>query len=195
MLEKLLREPLSRWMVPAGRALTRAGISPNTITVAGTGIVAAGSWLVLVGSLQVGGWVLFAGVVFDMFDGAAAKAAGGGGKAGAFLDSTADRISDGLIFSALAWHLGGTSSLGVGLALAAGVLAFLTSYVRARAEGLGLEGKGGIAERPERMTLVIAGLILGLVTPALAVLVVISLITVVQRITSVWSQARASIGP
>lgn len=202
MLDRLLREPLHRLALPVARAMTRAGVSANSLTVLGTALVAAAAAAIVAGSLALGGWILFAGVLFDVLDGGVARAKmreeGLDGEEpaidnlGAFLDSTTDRLSDGIVFSALAWHFAQTrpSSPALALTLASGVLAFLTSYIRARAEGLGLECEVGIAERPERMTLVISGLILGLMVPALVILVVLSLVTVVQRFVHVWLQAR-----
>lgn len=203
MLDRLLREPLTRLALPLARGVTKAGISANTLTVLGTAVVAGAALLIVDARLQLAGWILLAGIVFDILDGLVARAARREDsdaerrkqKVGAFLDSTTDRLSDGLIFSALAWHFSKRSSLGLALALSAGVLAFLTSYIRARAEGLGLECKVGIAARPERMTLIIAGLILGLMVHALGVLVALSFVTVIQRFAHVWSQARTSSPP
>lgn len=195
MLDKLLREPLTRIASPAARGLARLGVPANAITLIGTAVVAAGSYFVVAGRPALGGWILFGGVLFDIFDGLVAKASGRGGPRGALLDSTTDRISDGLIFSAIAWSFAGTNPLGLALALSAGVLAFLTSYIRARGQGLGVDCRVGVAERPERMTLVIAGLILGLLVPALIILVALALVTVVQRFIWVWMQVRASSRP
>lgn len=214
MLDKLLREPLAKLMRPLSRAISRTGLKPNTVTVMGTVVMAVGSYLVVRGTLVPAGWVLFAGALFDVVDGSMAKSAGEPSKLGAFLDSTTDRLADGMIFSALAWHFatgcqtfvrtGPRSGFipdfcshyfslpGLALTLAAAMLAFLTSYMRARAEGLGLEGKAGIAERPERMTLIIAGLVLGPLVPALIILVALSAVTVVQRFVSVWNQAKSA---
>lgn len=195
MLDKLLRKPLTRVASPAARGLARIGVSANAITLVGTAVVGAGSFFVATGRPALGGWILFGGVLFDIFDGLVAKVSGEGGPRGALLDSTTDRISDGLIFSAIAWSFARTNPLGLALALSAGVLAFLTSYIRARAEGLGVDCKVGVAERPERMTLVIAGLILGLLVPALIILVALALVTVLQRFIWVWIQMRAASRP
>jgi CDP-diacylglycerol--glycerol-3-phosphate 3-phosphatidyltransferase len=195
MLDKLLREPLARLASPAARAMTRLGLSANAITLMGTCIVAGGSFLVAIGRPALGGWILFAGVLFDILDGLVAKGSGRGGPRGAFLDSTTDRVADGFVFSAIAWSFARTDSLGLALALSAGVLAFLTSYIRARAEGLGVDCRVGVAERPERMTLVITGLILDLLVPALIILVVLALVTVVQRFICVWTQVREPTRP
>lgn len=189
MLDKLFREPLGRFIAPLAKAIAKTGVSANVLTLIGTATVAVGAWFVATGDLALGGWILFAGVVFDILDGLVAKTAGTPNRGGAFLDSTTDRVSDGLVFSGLAWNFAG-KPLGLGLSLAAGVLAFLTSYIRARGEGLGIEANVGIAERPERMTLVITGLILGWIVPLLALLVAISLVTVVQRFLWVWSRVR-----
>lgn len=204
MLNKLVRGHVQRITLPLGRTLGRAGISADALTVAALPVVALGALLAAQGRLLAGGIVLVLGGVFDLFDGAVARATGSESRRGAFLDSTVDRLSDGMIFSAVAWHLAhprfagtgpGLSVVlaphwpGVALALACLVLGFLTSYIRARAESLGFECNVGIAERAERVFIVAAGLILGFLVPALALLSALSLVTVGQRFVHVYRQA------
>jgi CDP-diacylglycerol--glycerol-3-phosphate 3-phosphatidyltransferase len=133
----------------------------------------------------------------DAFDGAVAKAAGTASKWGALLDSTADRVSDSLFFLPVAWLYGASPDAAqlhqkwvAALALVAMVLGFLVSYIKARAEGLGYDCNVGIAERAERLILIIAALIFNDVLPLiLAILAAVSLITVVQRLVYVRKQA------
>lgn len=206
MLSKLLRSTIARVVLPVGRALDAAGISANFLTVLGFLVVAGACVFVARGRLFLGGWVLLGGAVFDLLDGAVAKAAGSPTKAGAFLDSTLDRLSDGLVSAAVAWQFvsplfpgapvallaAGAPQRGFALALASLILGFLISYIRARAESLGFECAVGIVERSERVIIVAVGLLFGVLVPALAVLVALSFVTVVQRFVHVWKQARGA---
>jgi CDP-diacylglycerol---glycerol-3-phosphate 3-phosphatidyltransferase len=133
-----------------------------------------------------------------MLDGALARARGGGSVFGAVLDSTGDRAADAAIFGALVWWFSGAGDnrLLVLLALLCLVLGVLTSYVKARAEGMGLRCDVGVVERTERLILVLVGTgFLGLGIPyalhvALWVLTVGSAVTVGQRFAEVHRQAR-----
>ncbi len=210
MLKKMFGGAAQRVAIPLGAAIGRAGITPNMMTVVGFLITVATAVLIAQGRLLLGGWILIAGSLFDMLDGAVARATGKMSKSGAFLDSTLDRFSDAAIFVGLIWFYstggqGITSGaqsgfpvseqsfpLGAGLALVGLILSLMVSYVRARAEGLGFTCNVGIAERPERITVVCAGLILDLMIPALIVLSAACAFTVIQRFVHVWRQARAA---
>lgn len=189
MLGRLFRGVITKLLLPVGRGLGAAGISPNFLTVVGILIMGFGAAVVASGRTFAGGWVLVGGAIFDTLDGIVAKATGKGSRLGAFLDSVTDRVADGMVMSAVAWHLR-DSPLGLSLALAGLVLSYLVSYLKARAEGLGLECNVGIAERAERFVIVAAGLVFGVLIPALGVLVALSFVTVVQRFAHVARQAR-----
>lgn len=209
MLKRLFGAALQRVVIPLGAAIGRAGVTPNMVTIAGFLVTVIAAVVVSQGRLLLGGLILVGGSVLDMLDGAVARATGKGSKAGAFLDSTLDRLSDAVVYVGLIWYYAagqgvtavtvGTdvgfeylepNLLGAGLALAGLVLSLMVSYVKARAEGLGYDCNVGIAERPERIFLVCGGLILDLLIPALVLLVAASAITVVQRFVHVWRQAR-----
>ena len=207
MLKRFFGAAVKRVTGPLGGALGRAGVTPNMMTVAGFLITLATSVLIAQGRFLVGGLILIAGSLFDMLDGAVARATGKSSRSGAFLDSTLDRFSDAAIFVGLIWYYGRaglTASyggglqfaegtlIGAGLALAGLVLSLMVSYVRARAEGLGFTCDVGLAERPERITVVCTGLIFDQVIPALTVLVIASGLTVIQRFFHVWRQAGAA---
>jgi CDP-diacylglycerol--glycerol-3-phosphate 3-phosphatidyltransferase len=136
-------------------------------------------------------------VLLDLLDGALARARGGGSVFGAVLDSTGDRAADAAVFASLAWWFsgGGDDRLLVLLALICLVLGVLTSYIKARAEGVGLTCNVGVVERTERLILVLVGTGLsGLGVPyalhiALWLLLVGSAITVGQRVLEVRRQA------
>lgn len=185
-------------MAPIGRGLGHAGISPNTVTIAGVLIQAGVAALILDGRLLAAGLAATAAAFADAFDGAVAKAQGRTSKFGAVLDSTTDRLSDALFFVPLAWLYGVSPDITsrdepwvAALALVTLVAAFLVSYVKARAESLGFECDVGIAERAERLIITILGLIFDVVPIALAVLASLSAITLVQRLFHVSVQARA----
>lgn len=193
----LLRPALSRVLTPVGRGLARMGLTPNVITITGTVGVTAGALLLYPrGELFWGTIVITVFVFFDMFDGAVARVTGSGSTWGAFLDSTMDRIGDAAIFSGLILWLASKHDTGmVGLALFCLVAGAIVSYVKARAEGLGYTCNVGIAERSERLIVVLfaAGLH-GLGLPyalpvGLWLLAVASAITVVQRFMAVHRQA------
>jgi CDP-diacylglycerol--glycerol-3-phosphate 3-phosphatidyltransferase len=191
MLDAKARQALQGVSLWSGRGLARLGLTPNGVTVMGLAVTAGGSWLVGGGRLRAGGIVLIAGGVLDFLDGAVAKATGRMTLLGSFLDSVTDRLSDGLLFAALLWFFvaEGSERL-VGVTIAAFVLTVLTSYIRAKAESLGLDCRVGILERAERLTLVIAGLILGILEPMLWVVVALGAVTVAQRLVHVGKQAR-----
>lgn len=176
----------------AGEVIGRSGVSPNTLTVVGVALTGVAGWLIVDGRFFMAACVLSAGSVLDFFDGAVARAMGKASMLGAFVDSVADRISDAVVMTTLAWALESRGDrLLAALALAGLVLGQLTSYVRAKAESLGLECKVGVMERAERILAVIAGLAVAVLLPLVVwVLAVLSAVTVVQRVIHVGKQAR-----
>src|SRR4051794_32194572 len=164
------------------------------VTVTGTvGAVAGALLLIATGHLWWGAVTVTVFVLLDMLDGALARARGGGTVFGAVLDSVGDRAADAAIFGALIWWYSGAGDnrLLVLLALLCLVLGVLTSYVKARAEGVGIACNVGIVERLERLLLVLFGTgLAGLGVPyalsvGLWVLLAGSAVTVVQRIVAV----------
>ncbi len=161
--------------------------SPNSLSIAGFLITLFACYR-LTFDLLTGGVLILVGALFDMFDGAVARTRNKTTLFGAFFDSVLDRYSDAFIFLAIAYSLGRTSNI-TGVILCLGTLlgSFMTSYSRARAEGLGEECKHGFMERPERIILVSLGAISGFIIPTLWVLVVLTNFTAVQRIYYVWN--------
>jgi CDP-diacylglycerol--glycerol-3-phosphate 3-phosphatidyltransferase len=195
----LFRAPFSRVTDPVGRWLYARGVSPDVVTVAGTvGAAAAAIGLIPRGHLFLGALVATIFVLFDMIDGAMARARGHSTPFGAVLDSTCDRIADGALFAAVTWWClaSGQEALGVA-ALICLVAGQVISYVKARAEGAGLRADGGLVERPERLILVLVGTgFEGLGIPfslaaGLWLLAAGSVWTVGQRIAAVHRSARA----
>ncbi|MGI8694921.1 MAG: phosphatidylinositol phosphate synthase [Geodermatophilaceae bacterium] len=198
MLNIFARASVAKALQPLGERLARAGVSPNAVTVAGTvGAVAAAVAFFGRGQFFLGTVVITIFVLFDLVDGALARARGTSSPFGAVLDSTCDRIADAAIFGALAWWFAGTGDSPALLlaALLCLALSSLTSYVKARAEGAGLRCDVGIAERAERLIIVLVGTGLdGLGVPfvlaaALWLLVAASAVTVIQRVLEVRRQA------
>ncbi|PSL53456.1 CDP-diacylglycerol--glycerol-3-phosphate 3-phosphatidyltransferase [Saccharothrix carnea] len=198
MLNIFARASVSRVTDPIGAWLLRRGLTPNAVTVLGTvGSVAASLWFIPRGQLFTGAALVTAFVLFDLIDGAMARAQGGGTKFGAVLDASCDRIADGALFAAIAWWAFGAGEHGLAAAtLVSLVGAQVTSYVKARAEASGLSADGGLAERAERFIVALVGVGLhGLGVPyilpvALYLLAALVTITVLQRILAVSRAAK-----
>lgn len=198
MLNLRVRPALGRLVDPVAAALLRTGVSPDAVTLTGTlGVVLGALVLFPRGQLFLGTAVVFLFVLTDLLDGAMARQRGTSGKFGAWLDSTCDRIADAAIFSGLVlWFTGGGDSPTMAaVALFCLVAGGVVSYAKARAEGLGLRCDVGLAERAERLILVLAGTALaglGLdvaLDLLLWVLAAASAVTVVQRTAEVRRQA------
>lgn len=198
MLNVLARARISRVLDPVGAALARAGVSPDVVTVLGTiGVVVGSLVFVARGELLIGAVIVTVSVLTDMLDGAIARASGRTSRWGAFLDSTMDRIADGAAFGSLAFWLateGRVSEAAAALfCLVGGVI---VSYAKARAEGLGLRCDVGIAERSERLIIAGFGALLEVfgvphgLEVVLWLLTVLAVITIGQRMYTVWKQTR-----
>jgi CDP-diacylglycerol--glycerol-3-phosphate 3-phosphatidyltransferase len=183
-------------MRPVGRALGRTPLTPNAVTFLGVLVQGVVAWLIVDGRLVQAGFVAVLSALLDVFDGALAKAKGLVSKFGAFLDSTTDRLSDALFFAPIAWLYGVAPDTAArdepwvaATALVALIASFLVSYVKARAESVGFDATVGIAERAERVILVIIALVFNELLPAIMViLAVLSVITVIQRMVHVYRQ-------
>lgn len=188
---------------PVARLLLRLGVSPDAVTIVGTVGVCAGALVFFPrGEFLVGVLVIAAFVFSDLVDGQMARLSGQTSSWGAFLDSTLDRFGDAAIFAGLAmYYVGpGDSEPLAALAIYCLVMGSVTSYARARAESLGMQAKGGIAERADRLVAILAMTGLSeildmpvLIPIVLGTLAVASTITVVQRILLVRSQAKATV--
>jgi CDP-diacylglycerol--glycerol-3-phosphate 3-phosphatidyltransferase len=201
MLNLRVRPALGRVVDPVAAALVRTGVSPDAVTVAGTAGVVVGALAFFPrGMFFTGTAVVFFSVLTDLLDGAMARRLGRSSRFGAWLDSTCDRVADAAIFSGLVlWFTGdGRSDTLAAVALFCLVAGGLVSYAKARAEGLGLRCDVGLAERAERLILVLLGTLLaglGLdvaLSVLLWVLAVVSAVTVVQRLVEVRRQAALS---
>jgi len=183
---------------PLVRALVQAGVRPNTLTTIGTLLVVASAVGYGVGAIRMGGLLLLVSGLLDTLDGAVARGSGAATRFGAFYDSTLDRIGDGATFIGIAVYLQRAPdvayrSLAILLAMVAILASLVVSYARARAEGLGIDCKVGIAQRAERIIgLGLVSLVVGAGPRALvlegvvALLAVASIITVFQRFLYVY---------
>ena len=201
MLNRFARALFTRLFTPVARLLLRWGISPDIVTLVGTLGVSAGALIFYPrGEFVIGTLVITAFVFSDMIDGAMARKSGTSSTFGSFWDSTLDRIGDAAIFGGLALYFAesGDSYLYLCLSLFCLVAGSLTSYARAKAESLGLDARGGIAERSDRLVLILAATGLSaifdvpvLLELGLWVLAAASAYTVVFRILKVRRQAIA----
>ena len=201
MLNALARGSVSRVTDPIGRALLRMGLGPDLVTVIGTvGAVIASIALLGTGHLFWGTVAVTAFVLFDLFDGAMARARGYGTAFGEVLDASCDRIADGALFGALAYYCladkhDGPLGVACLIILVAGQV---ISYVKARADSVGLHIGGAIAERAERNVVGLVGAGLTGLGVALALpiclwlLAAACLVTVVQRLVQVRRAATMS---
>ncbi len=203
MLNRYARAFFTKVFTPVARLLLRLGVSPDVVTIIGTVGVCTGALAFYPREQFFWGTVVITCFVFsDMIDGTMARMSDRSSRWGAYLDSTLDRIGDAAIFGGLVlWYAGaGANSLMAALALACLILGSVVSYAKARAEGLGMTANVGIAERADRLVVVLAttGLVgLGLpevvLTVVLVLLALASLVTVLQRMLTVRRQALAEV--
>ncbi len=176
--------------IPA-ELVAKTGISPNIITAVGLLIALVTAWVLYTGHFFLGGFLVLVSGAFDMLDGAVARISGGGTRFGAVLDSTFDRLSEAALFlGLLAFYAEQSSFQEVVLVGAALVGSMMTSYVRARAEGLGLKCEVGLFTRPERVILLAIGLFSDQMLVILWVIAVLSNLVAWQRLLYVWQQTR-----
>jgi CDP-diacylglycerol--glycerol-3-phosphate 3-phosphatidyltransferase len=204
MLNRLARDPVIGLLTPVAGLLLRLRVGPDAVTVAGTlGVCAGALWFYPRGDFLLGTVVVTPFALADCLDGIMARAAGRSGAWGAFLDSTLDRWGDAAVFGGLVLYFAGPGRDPVlaGLALACLVTAGLVSYVRARAEGLGLRADVGLAERADRLAVVLSAVAaVGLGLPVswlgvvLALLALACAVTVYQRMAFVRRQLLATAG-
>ncbi|MEV5832225.1 phosphatidylinositol phosphate synthase [Nocardia sp. NPDC052112] len=207
MLSFFGRETFSKATAPLGRALVSTGLTPDAMTLIGTvASITAAVTLFPTGHLFWGTMVIWLFVMFDMLDGAMARARGGGTRYGAVLDATCDRVADGAIFAGLAWwavyHENSKPLFFATLVVL--VTSQVISYAKARAEASGLSADGGLIERPDRLIIVLVGAgftgiggywgiewLTWAVHVAMWILAVLSIITVFQRVLAVRNSPSA----
>ncbi|MGB3829153.1 MAG: CDP-alcohol phosphatidyltransferase family protein [Ornithinimicrobium sp.] len=202
MLNRYARAFFARLFTPLAAALLKRGISPDAVTIFGTlGVVIGGVVLYPLGELWWGSVLIGVCAFTDLLDGNMARQAGRSSPWGAFLDSSMDRVGDAAIFGGLILFFAGRGDdlVDAYLALLCLVLGFVTSYVKARAESLGLRCEGGIAERADRLVVILVatgfvGLFLPMwvLTVVLVLLALASAFTVAQRVAMVHAQTKGT---
>ncbi|MDQ1318372.1 MAG: CDP-diacylglycerol---glycerol-3-phosphate 3-phosphatidyltransferase [Candidatus Poribacteria bacterium] len=195
MFQDAMRKLTSFITQPIAKVLAGIGITANALTITGLLFGIAAGVFIALGRLKLAGILILIGGSFDMFDGAVARASNKNTPFGALLDSVVDRYSEGIIFLGLAIYFAMEGSMkdrvyGLIPTCLGLISAFLVSYVRARAEGLKLDCKVGLMQRPERVILLALGVLfqsftivnVSILIVALWILVILSHITVLQRV-------------
>jgi CDP-diacylglycerol--glycerol-3-phosphate 3-phosphatidyltransferase len=183
---------------PVGRVVAKTRVKPNYLTISGFLMNIFVAWVISQGYFLLGGSLILVAGIFDLLDGAVARYTNRVTKFGALLDSTLDRWSDAVLLFGLLWYFAWQpdqdTSLEMILIFAALVGFLLVSYVRARAEGLGLDADVGIMRRTQRILILSMGLMLSTFEPilliALWILAIGSNLTAAHRLIYVWYHSR-----
>lgn len=184
MLSRKYKATFGVLLQPVNVVLIRLRVSADHLTLAGLVFGVLAGLAFAQGRFLLGGLFLALSGLSDMLDGSLARATGETTRFGSFIDSVTDRYSECFIFGGLAWHYAASPVLMLVLAGLTGSL--LVSYTRARAESLIERCEIGIAERPERMILLMLGCLPGLMVPALWVIAALAHLTALQRIHHTW---------
>ncbi len=181
---------------PPVRLLARSPVTPSTLTWFGFLLAIGAAILITLGNLVAAGFVVLIAGFFDIVDGALARRTDQVTRFGAVLDSTLDRLSEAvLLIGILVLYADSQSLVPILLVVVTLIGSLLVSYIRARAEALGLECQVGLFTRAERVVVLVLGLWLNQIIEsallvALAIIAVFSFVTVVQRLLCVWQQTR-----
>jgi CDP-diacylglycerol--glycerol-3-phosphate 3-phosphatidyltransferase len=188
-----IREFLGKWVrrgfSPLLTVLERLGVTPNHITIVAFLINVGAAVLVVVGHYYWAASVFIGASLLDLVDGSLARRTGKSTPFGSFLDSTLDRLSEGVIFAAIAYRLAlDHRNVDVALVVLALLGSVTVSYTRARAESLGVECKVGLASRFERIVLICVGLYLDVLRYVIYVMLALTMLTVIQRVVHTYRQ-------
>jgi CDP-diacylglycerol--glycerol-3-phosphate 3-phosphatidyltransferase len=188
MLSKYGRPLFAELVNRVAQWLHDRGFTPNGVTYTGFVLTAVSAFVLASGNFLVGGFLLWGAAMFDMLDGAMARITRQSSTFGAFIDSTLDRYSESVTFLALAYFYSQYPSTRVQLVLIIVILigSLMVSYTKARAEALKIEVQAGWLQRPERVFLLIFGLITGWILPILWLLAFFTNFTALQRIYEVY---------
>jgi CDP-diacylglycerol---glycerol-3-phosphate 3-phosphatidyltransferase len=180
---------MRRGFTPMLSALQRLHVTPNQVTIAGTLLNAGAAALIVTDHLIYAGIVFLLAGCCDMLDGALARRAQQSTKWGAFLDSTLDRVSEGVVLAAIAYLLASQGhAVDAALVVLALLGSILVSYTRARAESLGVECKVGLMSRPERIILIALGLFFDVLPYVIYIMLALTAFTVIQRVIHTYRQ-------
>ena len=191
MFDGKFRVHVEKYVRPVGVTLTRTKITPDHLTVVGLLFSVAAAVAIGAGYLRVGLLLVIAAALPDLLDGALAKASNSASQRGAFFDSVVDRVTDALLFGGVAWFFATTKDPRLSLIpFAIMGVSMLISYERAKAESLGLNAKGGLMERAERIIVLCVGLLFeSLIVWIMVAMLVLVTMTALQRFVKVWRQA------
>lgn len=197
-LPRLRKSTSSRLTGPIVRFLVKTHITPNTLTWLGFSIALVAAVVIATGHPFIAGFIVLAAGFFDMLDGALARHTGRVTPFGAVLDSTLDRVSEAvLLLGVLIFYLlsGNQPTLGILFVSLALIASPLVSYLRAKGEALGIECRGGLFTRPERVIALAIGLLASRVIDyaliiALVVIAVFSFVTAGQRLLYLKRQTK-----
>ncbi|MEY4820065.1 MAG: hypothetical protein RL200_777 [Actinomycetota bacterium] len=191
MFDGRFKTQIERYVRPVGESLRRTGLSPDHFTLLGLCVAAASAVAIGTGKMQLGLLLVICSALPDLLDGALAKASNSASQRGAFFDSVVDRVSDSFLFGGVAWFYASSDTPQFSIVPFAILGASLIiSYERAKAESLGLYAKGGLMERAERIILLCFGLLFdSLLKWVMVVMLVLVVMTAVQRFAKVWKQA------
>ena len=173
--------------------MRRTGLTPDHLTIVGLVVGASAGIAIGSGRLYLGAALVVLAGLPDLLDGALAKASNSSSQRGAFFDSTVDRVTDFFLLGGIAWYFATDDQFADELPMlpfAIAGVSSLVSYQRAKAESLGIDAKGGLMERAERIIAILIGLVFNvLLIPILWLMLVLTTITAVQRFWKVWKQA------
>ncbi len=194
MISAILKPAVTKVITPIASTALRIGITPNGVTWAGAiGVVASSFYFYPRGNFFWGTIIICIFALSDLFDGTMARISQvGSSKWGGFLDSTIDRITDSSVLIGVTLFLLDRNDPLVPIILATLVTGMLVPYIRARAESMGIDCSGGIAERTERLILALTAIGFdGLGIPyvlagGMWILAILGFVTVMQRILIVW---------
>ncbi len=193
-MSRLLPHSPPRWLIdPIVGALSKVGVTPNMLTLAGVLGNAGAAFLAARGDFLPAGIVMLAASSLDMLDGALARATGKATRFGSVFDAVMDRVSEAAVLFGLLYYFSDRGGREEELLIFAAVVAsFLVSYTRARAEVVDLPLREGLFGRAERVLLLAIGLMIDQATVALWILAIAAGATAVQRLALVWLRAGRS---
>ena len=193
-----LRGKIARWFEePASAALDKLGFTPNLATLTGTAISIGAGAAAADGRFVLAGILVLVGATFDMLDGGIARRTGQVSDRGALLDSVMDRVSEGALLLGLLIFYTRSATFDQTLIILAFVAfsgSMMVSYVRARAEGLGMKGTAGFATRPERVVVITVTLLISQPDWGLWVLAVATSLSALNRFWAEWRSAEKTVG-
>jgi CDP-diacylglycerol--glycerol-3-phosphate 3-phosphatidyltransferase len=196
MFSKVGRDFFAKPVALLADRLHSLGVTPNSLTYTGFALTLLTAVFLARGQFIVGALMLIVASLFDMLDGAVARLTKQISTFGAFIDSTLDRYSESVTFLALAFHYSRSAATRTELILVFVIIvgSLMVSYTRARAEGLQLQSKSGMLQRPERIVLLILGLLTGWMQPVLWLMAILTNVSAIQRIYEVYWQTNTAVG-